>query len=58
MPDRFANGSAANDNGGLSGNRSVTGFDVTDSGYYHGGDLAGLLANSTTLIRWVSRRFG
>ncbi|MEZ4861654.1 MAG: pullulanase-type alpha-1,6-glucosidase [Caldilineaceae bacterium] len=43
MPDRFANGSSANDSGGLSGDRSVTGLDVTDKGYYHGGDLAGLL---------------
>ena len=43
MPDRFANGSSANDSGGLSGTRSVTGFDPTDKGYYHGGDLAGLL---------------
>ncbi len=42
MPDRFANGSAANDRGGLTGSRSDTGFDPTDKGFYHGGDLAGL----------------
>ncbi len=42
MPDRFANGDPANDRGGLSGDRLVTGFDPTDKGFYHGGDLAGL----------------
>jgi glycosidase len=42
MPDRYANGNRANDTGGLSGPRSVTGYDPADTGYYHGGDLAGL----------------
>jgi glycosidase len=45
MPDRYANGSTANDTGGLSGTRDQTGFDPTDPGYYHGGDLQGLTAN-------------
>ena len=45
MPDRYANGSTANDRGGLSGPRTKTGFDPTDPSYYHGGDLAGLAAN-------------
>jgi glycosidase len=45
MPDRYANGSAANDLGGLTGPRARTGFDPTDPAYYHGGDLAGLAAN-------------
>jgi glycosidase len=45
MPDRYANGSTANDEGGLSGPRARTGYDPTDPGYYHGGDLAGLAAN-------------
>lgn len=44
MPDRFQNGDPANDQGGLSGDRLVTGLDPTDKGFYHGGDLAGLLA--------------
>ena len=43
MPDRFENGNPANDTGGLTGDRLVTGFDPTDKGFYHGGDLAGLL---------------
>jgi glycosidase len=45
MPDRYANGDTSNDTGGLSGPSGVTGFDPTDSGYYHGGDLKGLTAN-------------
>jgi glycosidase len=42
MTDRFANGDKANDTGGLTGGRLVTGFDPTDKGFFHGGDLAGL----------------
>jgi glycosidase len=42
MADRFANGDTSNDTGGLTGGRSVTGFDPSDKAYYHGGDLAGL----------------
>jgi glycosidase len=42
MPDRYANGLASNDAGGLTGGRAVTGFDPTDTGYFHGGDLKGL----------------
>ena len=44
LPDRFANGSTDNDVGGLSGDRNVTGFDPTSKGFFHGGDLAGLLS--------------
>jgi hypothetical protein len=44
MADRFANGNPANDQGGLTGGRSVTGFDPADKGYYHGGDLGGIIA--------------
>ncbi len=42
MTDRFENGSAANDTGGLTGDRLTTGLDPTHKGFYHGGDLAGL----------------
>jgi glycosidase len=42
MADRFANGSTANDQGGLTGSRLETGYDPTDKGFYHGGDLAGV----------------
>ena len=43
MPDRYANGDPSNDEGNLSGSRNVTGFDPTDIGFFHGGDLRGLM---------------
>ena len=42
MADRFANGTTANDRGGLSDDRLVSGFDPASRGFYHGGDLQGL----------------
>ena len=42
MTDRFANGDTSNDTAGLTGDRLATGFDPTDSGFYNGGDIAGL----------------
>ncbi|NHA67407.1 pullulanase X25 domain-containing protein [Phycicoccus flavus] len=42
MADRFANGSTANDRGGLTGGKLTTGFDPSDKAFYHGGDLKGL----------------
>ena len=44
LPDRFENGDPSNDRGGLSGDRLVTGLDPTSKGFYHGGDLKGLLS--------------
>ncbi|MGA5816358.1 pullulanase-type alpha-1,6-glucosidase [Kitasatospora sp. NPDC094028] len=43
LPDRFANGDTANDTGGITGGRLENGFDPADKGFYHGGDLAGLI---------------
>ena len=43
MADRFENGSKANDLGGLPADRLVSGFDPTARGFYHGGDLRGLI---------------
>ncbi|WP_229758586.1 pullulanase-type alpha-1,6-glucosidase [Peterkaempfera bronchialis] len=43
LPDRFANGSTANDQGGITGGRLDTGLDPADKGFYHGGDLKGLI---------------
>lgn len=43
MPDRFANGTTANDLGNLEGDRFTTGYDPTNKGFYHGGDIAGLI---------------
>lgn len=45
MTDRFANGDTSNDAGGIDGDRLAHGFDPTDKGFYHGGDIAGLRAN-------------
>ena len=44
MADRFQNGTAANDNGGLPPGKDEgqSGFDPTGKGWYHGGDLQGL----------------
>jgi glycosidase len=44
LPDRFENGDTANDSGGIEGGPLVTGFDPTAKGFYHGGDLKGLLS--------------
>jgi glycosidase len=44
LPDRFENGDTKNDLGGLKGGRLTTGFDPTDKGFYHGGDLKGLIS--------------
>ncbi len=43
MTDRFANGDPSNDLGGLSGDRLETGFDPSDVGFFHGGDLQGIM---------------
>ncbi|HET9666095.1 MAG TPA: alpha-amylase family glycosyl hydrolase, partial [Desertimonas sp.] len=43
LPDRFANGSTANDTGGLSGGKLAHGYDPADKGFYHGGDMRGLI---------------
>jgi len=42
LPDRFENGDATNDHGGLRGGPLVDGFDPTRAGFYHGGDLKGV----------------
>ncbi len=55
MPDRYANGNPANDTAGLSGGRDVTGYDPTDTGYFHGGDYAGLTGDCTDTRRGLAR---
>ncbi|MFZ9249935.1 MAG: alpha-amylase family glycosyl hydrolase [Candidatus Nanopelagicaceae bacterium] len=42
MIDRFENGERLNDQGFLTGDRTLTGYDPTDIGFFHGGDLKGL----------------
>jgi len=44
MTDRFENGDATNDTGGIAGDRLDHGYDPTDKGFYNGGDIAGLRA--------------
>ena len=55
MPDRYANGDPANDNGGLTGPRTVTGYDPGDTGWYHGGDLKGLTGTCTDARTGLAR---
>ncbi len=43
LPDRFENGDVKNDRGGLKGDKMKTGFDPSHKGFYHGGDLKGLI---------------
>ncbi|WP_375272581.1 alpha-amylase family glycosyl hydrolase [Sphingomonas sp.] len=43
LPDRFDNADPKNDRGGLTGDRLRTGYDPTSKGFYHGGDLKGLM---------------
>ena len=68
MPDRFENGDETNDTGGLPGGSSDVdvlrhGYDPELRGYYHGGDLAGLISKldylegmGTTAI-WLTPSF-
>ncbi len=63
MADRFANGDTGNDSGGLTGGRLDTGLDPTDKGFYHGGDLKGVISKldyikglGTTAI-WLTPSF-
>ena len=55
LPDRYANGDPANDRGGASGGRSVTGYDPADIGWYHGGDLKGLTGSCTDTKTGLAR---
>ncbi len=43
MTDRFANADPTNDAGGLNGDRLATGLDPSDWGFFHGGDLSGII---------------
>ncbi|HJV43344.1 alpha-amylase family glycosyl hydrolase [Caulobacter sp.] len=43
LPDRFENGDPANDHGGLASGPLVDGFDPSRAGFYHGGDLKGVI---------------
>ena len=55
LPDRYANGDPANDRGGKTGLRGATGFDPTDSGWFHGGDYRGLTDDCAAPTRGLAR---
>lgn len=63
LTDRFANGDPGNDHGGLPPERLASGFDPTDQGFHHGGDLAGLrerlpyLEGLGTTALWLTPSF-
>ena len=44
LTDRFANGNPANDTGGIAGTPEQNGYNPGHIGFYHGGDLQGLIA--------------
>ncbi|RRD51717.1 pullulanase-type alpha-1,6-glucosidase [Buchananella hordeovulneris] len=63
LTDRFHNGDTTNDQGLLEGDRLTTGFDPSNSGFFHGGDIDGLIAKldyisslGTTAI-WLTPSF-
>jgi pullulanase-type alpha-1,6-glucosidase len=63
MADRFDNGDETNDRAGIEGGRIDHGYDPTDTGFFHGGDLKGLLGRldyieglGTTAI-WLTPSF-
>lgn len=58
LTDRYANGDPTNDRGGLTGSRAVTGFDPSDPGWYHGGDLKGLTGDCVDSTRGLARIAG
>jgi glycosidase len=51
LTDRFENADESNDRGGKEGGFSVTGYEPSDSGAFHGGDLRGLTAR----LDYISR---
>jgi glycosidase len=55
MPDRYANGDPSNDTGGATGNRNQTGYDPSSSGWFHGGDLKGLIGTCTDRVHGLAR---
>ncbi|MFZ9042165.1 MAG: alpha-amylase family glycosyl hydrolase [Ilumatobacteraceae bacterium] len=65
MPDRFADGDPTNNTGGVSSidDPMVHGYDPTDTGWYHGGDLRGLtdrldyIAGLGTNAIWITPPF-
>ncbi|MDR1799608.1 MAG: hypothetical protein LBR19_06990, partial [Bifidobacteriaceae bacterium] len=63
LTDRFKDGDPTNNEGGLTGDRLVTGYDPADSAFYMGGDIQGLIQeldyiqNLGTTAIWLSPSF-
>ncbi len=55
MTDRYANGDPSNDRGGLTGGRSVTGYDPASNAWFHGGDFKGLTGDCTDAKAGLAR---
>jgi glycosidase len=55
MTDRYANGDTANDRGGMTGSRSITGYDPADPGWFHGGDFKGLTGDCSSTTTGLAR---
>ncbi len=55
MTDRYANGDTANDTAGITGGASVTGYDPTNVGFFHGGDFKGLTGDCTSTTNGLAR---
>src|SRR5215204_5815262 len=55
MTDRYRNGDPSNDTGGLGGGKSTNGFDPSDIGFSHGGDLKGLTGDCTNTHDGLAR---
>jgi glycosidase len=55
MTDRYANGDPSNDRGGLSGTTRQTGYDPTNTGFWHGGDFKGLTGDCTNTKTGLAR---
>ena len=63
LTDRFWDGDESNNEGGLTGDSLTTGYDPTNKGFYHGGDIQGIIDNldyieslGTTAI-WLTPSF-
>jgi glycosidase len=55
MTDRYANGDTSNDTGGATGGRDRTGYDPTNTAYFHGGDLKGLTGDCSDPKQGLAR---
>jgi glycosidase len=55
MTDRYADGDPSNDAGGLTGTRTITGYDPSSTAWWHGGDFKGLTGTCTDPVHGLAR---